>query len=86
MGVRPGVQLVGDPDSTLHEKLWLRPTLTVIGIDGHPDQGVVEPDRGAGPGPSVACGSGPGQDPDTRARAACAPTSRRRFPGDSSAL
>jgi acetylornithine deacetylase/succinyl-diaminopimelate desuccinylase-like protein len=30
-GVRPGVQLVGSPDRTLHERLWLRPCLTVIG-------------------------------------------------------
>ncbi len=36
MGARPGVQLVGDPATTLHERLWLRPTITVIGIDGHP--------------------------------------------------
>jgi acetylornithine deacetylase/succinyl-diaminopimelate desuccinylase-like protein len=38
-GVRPGVELVGDPDVTLHERLWLRPCLTVIGIDGHPIKG-----------------------------------------------
>jgi acetylornithine deacetylase/succinyl-diaminopimelate desuccinylase-like protein len=38
-GVRPGVQLVGDPHVTLHERLWLRPCLTVIGIDGHPIKG-----------------------------------------------
>ena len=38
-GVRPGVRLVGDPDVTLHERLWLRPCLTVIGIDGHPIKG-----------------------------------------------
>jgi acetylornithine deacetylase/succinyl-diaminopimelate desuccinylase-like protein len=39
MGVRPGVQLAGDPATTLHERLWLRPTITVIGIDGHPIKG-----------------------------------------------
>jgi cysteinylglycine-S-conjugate dipeptidase len=39
MGVRPGVQLAGDPSTTLHERLWLRPTITVIGIDGHPIKG-----------------------------------------------
>jgi acetylornithine deacetylase/succinyl-diaminopimelate desuccinylase-like protein len=39
MGLRPGVQLVGSPDVTLHEKLWRRPTITVIGIDGHPVNG-----------------------------------------------
>ena len=39
MGVRPAVQLVGDPGATLHERLWLRPSLTVIGIDAHPIKG-----------------------------------------------
>jgi acetylornithine deacetylase/succinyl-diaminopimelate desuccinylase-like protein len=39
MGVRPGVQLVGAPDTTLHERLWSRPCITVIGIDGHPTKG-----------------------------------------------
>src|SRR4051794_36417069 len=39
VGVRPGVQLVGDPTTTLHERLWLRPTLTVIGFDSHPIKG-----------------------------------------------
>lgn len=38
-GVRPGVQLVGNPDIALHQRLWLRPCLTVIGIDGHPIKG-----------------------------------------------
>ena len=27
------------PRTTLHERLWLRPSLTVIGIDGHPIKG-----------------------------------------------
>ena len=39
MGVRPEVQLVGDPGTTLHERLWFRPSLTVIGIDAHPIKG-----------------------------------------------
>ena len=39
MGARPGVRLAGDPTTTLHERLWLRPTITVIGIDGHPIKG-----------------------------------------------
>jgi acetylornithine deacetylase/succinyl-diaminopimelate desuccinylase-like protein len=39
MGVRPDVQLVGDAATTLHERLWLRPSLTVIGIDTHPIKG-----------------------------------------------
>jgi len=39
MGVRPGAQMVGDPGATLHERLWFRPSLTVIGIDAHPIKG-----------------------------------------------
>jgi acetylornithine deacetylase/succinyl-diaminopimelate desuccinylase-like protein len=39
MGVRPDVQLVGDAGATLHERLWFRPSLTVIGIDAHPIKG-----------------------------------------------
>jgi len=32
-GVLPGVDLIGDPGATILERLWLRPTLTVLGID-----------------------------------------------------
>ncbi len=39
MGLRPGVELIGNPSVPLHARLWLRPTLTVIGIDGHPIKG-----------------------------------------------
>jgi acetylornithine deacetylase/succinyl-diaminopimelate desuccinylase-like protein len=39
MGLRPGVGLVGDPGTTLHERLWFRPSLTVIGLDAHPIKG-----------------------------------------------
>ena len=39
LGLRPGVDIIGDPDVTLHERLWFRPCLTVIGIDGHPIKG-----------------------------------------------
>jgi len=39
IGLRPGVELVGDPAKTLHERLWFRPSLTVIGIDTHPIKG-----------------------------------------------
>jgi acetylornithine deacetylase/succinyl-diaminopimelate desuccinylase-like protein len=39
MGVRPGVELAGDPEVTLHERLWSRPSITIIGIDGHPIKG-----------------------------------------------
>ena len=65
----PGVQLVGDPGTTLHERLWFRPSLTVIGIDAPPDQGLVEPDRRPRDGARSACASRPGQDPDRVHRA-----------------
>ncbi len=38
-GLRPGVALAGDPATSLFERLWLRPVVTVIGIDGHPIAG-----------------------------------------------
>jgi acetylornithine deacetylase/succinyl-diaminopimelate desuccinylase-like protein len=39
MGMRPGVELAGAPETALYERLWLRPALTIIGIDGHPVRG-----------------------------------------------
>jgi acetylornithine deacetylase/succinyl-diaminopimelate desuccinylase-like protein len=63
LGMRPGVELVGDPEVALHERLWLRPCLTVIGIDGHPVKGssnqIVARARAR-----VSLRLGPGQDPD----------------------
>jgi acetylornithine deacetylase/succinyl-diaminopimelate desuccinylase-like protein len=38
-GVLPGVQLAGDGSVSVFERLWLRPAITVIGIDGHPIEG-----------------------------------------------
>jgi acetylornithine deacetylase/succinyl-diaminopimelate desuccinylase-like protein len=38
-GVRDGVELAGDPSIPVFERLWLRPAVTVIGIDGHPIAG-----------------------------------------------
>ncbi len=62
MGVRPGVQLTGDPATTLHERLWLRPTITVIGIDGHPITG--SSNQIVAPRPrALSMRLGPGQDP-----------------------
>jgi acetylornithine deacetylase/succinyl-diaminopimelate desuccinylase-like protein len=36
LGVLPGVQPVGDPSASPFERLWMRPSLTVIGFDSHP--------------------------------------------------
>ena len=38
-GLHAGVELAGDPGIDLFERLWLRPVVTVIGIDGHPIEG-----------------------------------------------
>lgn len=62
-GVRPGVQLAGDPDITLHERLWLRPCLTVIGIDGHPIKGSSN-QIVARATARVSMRLGPGQEPE----------------------
>jgi acetylornithine deacetylase/succinyl-diaminopimelate desuccinylase-like protein len=39
MTMHPGVEFVGDPARPLWERLWFAPSLTVIGIDGHPIEG-----------------------------------------------
>ncbi len=63
VSLREGVDFAGDPTTTLHERLWFRPSLTVIGIDGHPVQGssnqIVARARAR-----VSMRLGPGQDPD----------------------
>ena len=67
------------PARTLHERLWLRPSLTVIGIDGHPIKGssnqIVAAARGAA---EPAARPGPGTR--ARARRACARTSSAHVP------
>jgi acetylornithine deacetylase/succinyl-diaminopimelate desuccinylase-like protein len=63
MGMRPGVQLAGDPATTLHERLWLRPTITVIGIDGHPIKGSSN-QIVASAAARVSLRLGPGQHPE----------------------
>lgn len=39
LGVRDGVEAVGDPSASPFERLWMRPSLTVIGFDSHPIAG-----------------------------------------------
>jgi acetylornithine deacetylase/succinyl-diaminopimelate desuccinylase-like protein len=63
MGLRPGVELVGNPSTTLHERLWLRPTVTITGIDGHPIKGSSN-QIVARAAARVSMRLGPGQDPD----------------------
>jgi len=62
-GVRPGVQLAGNPQTTLHERLWLRPCVTVIGIDGHPVKGSSN-QIVARASARVSLRLGPGQEPE----------------------
>jgi acetylornithine deacetylase/succinyl-diaminopimelate desuccinylase-like protein len=38
-GVVDGAELAGDPDRTVWERLWFRPSLTVTGFDSHPIAG-----------------------------------------------
>jgi acetylornithine deacetylase/succinyl-diaminopimelate desuccinylase-like protein len=38
-GLHDGVQLAGDPATTIYERLWHRPAVTVIGLDTHPVAG-----------------------------------------------
>ena len=63
MTVRPGVELVGDPARPLWERLWFRPALTVIGIDGHPIKGSSN-QIVASAAARVSVRLAPGQDPD----------------------
>jgi acetylornithine deacetylase/succinyl-diaminopimelate desuccinylase-like protein len=38
-GVRAGVDPIGDPEASPYERLWMRPSMTVIGFDSHPIAG-----------------------------------------------
>jgi acetylornithine deacetylase/succinyl-diaminopimelate desuccinylase-like protein len=62
-GMRPGVQVAGDPDVPIHARLWSRPALTIIGFDAHPIKGssnqIVARARAR-----LSIRLAPGQDPD----------------------
>jgi acetylornithine deacetylase/succinyl-diaminopimelate desuccinylase-like protein len=38
-GILPTVDTAGDPERTIYEKMWTRPSITVIGFDSHPIAG-----------------------------------------------
>lgn len=63
LGLRPGVRFAGDPTVTIHERLWRRPAIAVIGLDAHPIAGSSNQiiARAAA---RVSLRLGPGQDPD----------------------
>lgn len=39
MGMRSGVRMAGDPTVPILQRMWMRPTLTVVGFDSHPIPG-----------------------------------------------
>jgi len=79
-GMRDGVELAGDPSVSLWERLWLRPSITVIGIDGHPIAGSSN-QIVAEAAARVSLRVGRGQDPD-RLNAALHRHLERRVPFD----
>lgn len=77
-GMLPGVELAGDDALTVFERLWLRPAVTVIGIDGHPIKGSsnqIVSEAAA----RISVRLANGQDPD-RVNAALAAHVARRVP------
>ena len=77
-GVRDGVELAGDPSIPLFERLWARPAVTVIGIDGRPIAGSSN-QIVAEAAARVSVRVGRGQDP-TRLNAALRRHLERRVP------
>lgn len=61
-GMRDGAELAGDPSASLLERLWTRPTLTVIGFDSHPIAGSSNQIVAAAKA-RVSMRLAPGQDP-----------------------
>jgi len=62
-GVRPRVELAGDPTVSIYERLWRRPSIAVIGWDSHPIAGS-SPQIVAKATARLNVRLAPGQDPD----------------------
>ncbi|MFI5047305.1 MAG: M20/M25/M40 family metallo-hydrolase [Acidimicrobiia bacterium] len=77
-GMHPGVELAGDPTIDLYERLWLRPVVTIIGIDGHPIEGSSN-QIVSGADARISVRVGRGQDP-VRLNAALHAHIERRVP------
>ena len=77
-GMLPGVELAGDDALPVFERLWLRPALTVIGIDGHPITGSSN-QIVSGAAARISVRVATGQDPD-RVNAALRDHLMRRVP------
>jgi cysteinylglycine-S-conjugate dipeptidase len=77
-GVRPDVELAGDPAVSIYERLWRRPSIAVIGWDSHPISGS-SPQIVAAATARLNVRLAPGQDPERAHRllrehiAACVP-------------
>ena len=70
-GMHDGAQLAGNPAIPLFERLWVRPAVTVIGIDGHPIAGSAN-QIVAEAAARVSVRVGRGQDPARLGDALCA--------------
>jgi len=66
-GLLPGVRLVGDPGASVLERLWLRPTATVIGIDA-PSVSAASPTLVPSARAALSLRLAPGEDPDRALR------------------
>ena len=66
-GMRDGVELVGDPSVSVYERIWRRPSVTILGFDSHPIKGssnqVVARARAR-----ISARLVPGQDPERALR------------------
>jgi acetylornithine deacetylase/succinyl-diaminopimelate desuccinylase-like protein len=62
-GVRPHVELAGDPAMSIYERLWRRPSIAIIGWDSHPIAGS-SPQIVAKATARLNVRLAPGQDPD----------------------
>jgi acetylornithine deacetylase/succinyl-diaminopimelate desuccinylase-like protein len=62
-GLRPGVELVGNPKVSVYERLWRRPSIAVIGWDSHPIAGS-SPQIVARATARLNIRLAPGQDPE----------------------
>lgn len=61
-GLLDGVELIGDPDDTVLDRLWYRPTITVLGVDAPPVDGASNT-LSAVARAKVSARLAPGQDP-----------------------
>jgi acetylornithine deacetylase/succinyl-diaminopimelate desuccinylase-like protein len=61
-GFQPGVEFTGDPNASLWERIWRRPSVTITGFDSHPIEGASN-QIVAGAAARISVRLVPGQDP-----------------------